>query len=414
VQEQQEIDVISILMMTRDTYPTYDTMLETVFTDILPEQGYDVTWLMPSRTVSQRTAIRWNKTTVYLFPAPVNPGGIKAYVRETICWLKLLVFAFGLLRQQHFDIVQTRAKTSAQLFAWAFSKLTRVKHVTQHDYPHPERAVADAREEQRKMRWLNILLARVQIMFRGWIFRHSDLVLAISDEMRRQLIASGVRADRVITFPMGTDCPPDPDPVCVTRLRTKLALDRFPVVIYFGVIHLSRKLDFVIRVAARVNRDQPLTRWLFVGYGNDPARSELVKLAREAGLSEAVIFTGPVPRSEVPAYFCLADVSVSPIPITPVYWLSSPSKNIESLANGCPVVATNIPDQAQVISESGGGMIVAYEESAFASAICRVLADRDLRASMGQRGKAYVRQNRSYAVLTGQLDARYRKLLAKS
>jgi glycosyltransferase involved in cell wall biosynthesis len=412
VREKQENDVISILMITRDTYPTYDTMLETVFTVILPERGYDMTWLMLSSEVSQRTATQWNKSTVYLFPAPVNSTGISAYARETLCWVKLLAFATSLLYRKRFDIIQTRSKTSAQLFAWMASRLTRVKHVTQHDYPHPEQAVMESREGRRTMPRLNILHARVQLMLRDWIFRHSDLVLAISDEMRRQLIASGVSAQRVITFPMGTDCPPDPDPADITRLRTKLKLDGFPVVVYFGVIHPSRQLDFVIRVASRVNLDHPQTRWLFVGYGSDSERLKLEHTAKVTGLSDRIIFTGPVPRSDVPAYFSLADLSVSPIPITPIYWLSSPSKNIDALANGCPVVATNIPDQESVISESEGGIIAAFEESAFASAISTILANDDLGVAMGQRGKAYVRQNRSYEFLTGQLDRRYRKLLA--
>ena len=97
--------------------------------------------------------------------------------------------------------------------------------------------------------------------------------------MRRQLIALGVQAHRVVTFPMGNDCPPDPDPALMTQIRTKLKLSNLPVVIYFGVIHPSLQLDFVISVASKVNLEQPLTRWLFVGYGSASERSSLVQLA---------------------------------------------------------------------------------------------------------------------------------------
>jgi glycosyltransferase involved in cell wall biosynthesis len=399
-------------MITRDYYPTYDTMLESVFTEMLPDCGYEITWLMPSRTITKRTVVYWNKAEVFLFPVPANPHGLYAFAMETCAWVRLLVFAGRLLRRKHFDIIQTRTKILAEVFAWVVSKLTRIKHVSQFDYPHPEQTIKVAREERIKNSRLHILHAHLQIFLRDWVYRHTELVLAISDEMRRQLIASGVRSDRVVTFPMGTDCPPDPTTALMARLRVNLKLKNFPVVIYFGVIHPIRQLDFVIRVASRVKTKQPLTRWLFVGYGSEVEKSRLMQLAQEQGLAGQVLFTGPVPRAEVPAYFSLANVSVSPIPISPIYWLSSPSKNIDSLANDCPVVGTNIPDQAKVISESGGGIIVPFEEQAFATAVCKLLGNQKLAQEMGQQGKAYVRKYRSYKYLSKRLDEQYQELLA--
>ncbi len=403
----------SILMISGDEYPTYDTMLETVFTSILPEHGYEITWLMPSRTVTSRSVVAWNEAEVFLFPIPSNSQGLRATIRESICWLKLLIFATKLIRHKRFDIIQTRGKVMAQVFAWAVSKFTRMNCVYQFGFPEPEMILVEVSEGRRKMPWLNKQRARIGIFLRDWINRHSDLVLAISDEMRRQLIERGVRPEQVIAFPMGTDCPPDPDAVLVAQLRQKFKLDNVGVVIYFGVLSRRRNLDFLIRVASIVNRERPLTRWLFVGYENGTESSRLMQLARDEGLADVVTFTGPVPRSEVPAYISLANLSVSPIPTTPVFWLSSPSKAIDALANGCPVVGTDIPDQAIIFSASGGGMTAPFEEQAFASAIDRLLGDPDLASSMGKRGKAYVRQYRSYQYLTKRLDQHYLRLLEK-
>jgi glycosyltransferase involved in cell wall biosynthesis len=84
---------------------------------------------------------------------------------------------------------------------------------------------------------------------------------------------------------------------------------------------------------------------------------------------------------------------------------------VESLAMGCPVVATNIPDQEFLISKSNGGIISPFEEEAFADAICKILNNSDMAAKMGESGRAFVRQYRSYKFLTNQLDKRYQALL---
>jgi len=405
----------SILMIPQKYFPSQQAMLETVYSRLLPERGYQVSWLMLSAEVSQPARTTWNGTRAYLFPVLRRTAsietGLRAWAIEKVSWLRLLWFAVLLSRREHFDIVQVRNAVSAGVVAWLIARFTPARFVYQFSYPIPESSIQAAREGRKRLRYLRIGFGHAQIALRNWLLRRADLVLAISDEMRRQLLALGVQRERVFAFPMGTECPPEPDTAHVSQLRNRLGLDGCPVVIYLGTISRERRLDFLVRVAARVRRHHPSVRWLFVGPAHNEEDARLMREAQEAGVADAFVFTGKVPRSETPAYLSLADISVSPIPPIPLYWVSSPTKVVESLAMACPVVATEIPDQVTVISESGGGLIAPYEEEAFASAICELLSDPAKAAEMGQAGRAYVRRYRSYEYLADQIDRRYQQLL---
>jgi glycosyltransferase involved in cell wall biosynthesis len=88
--------------------------------------------------------------------------------------------------------------------------------------------------------------------------------------------------------------------------------------------------------------------------------------------------------------------------------MASPTKAVEYMALGLPVVANDNPDQQQVIAESGAGLCVPMTAEAFANATLALLDDNKLRANMSALGKAYVAQQRSYQQLANALAAEYK------
>ena len=101
-----------------------------------------------------------------------------------------------------------------------------------------------------------------------------------------------------------------------------------------------------------------------------------------------------------------ADVCVSPFFPTPVLQSASPTKLVEYLALGKPVVANDHPEQRRVIEESGGGICVPYAETAFASAIVHLLQNPAQAREMGERGRLYVRTHRAYPVIADAVEQR--------
>lgn len=398
----------SILMIPQKHFPCQEAMLDTVYSRLLPVRGYRVTWLMLSTQVHRPERTTWHGTSVYLFPVPDRGGGS---VAEKASWLRMLAFAARLVRRERFDVIQVRNAVTAGWLAWLLARLTPARFVYQFTFPGPEAGLQAAREGRKRLPWLRIPAYRAQIALRTWLLRRADLVLAMSDQMRGELVGSGICPERVMSFPMGTECPPDPEGNQVAQLRKTLGLDHHPVVLYFGTIAPERQLDFLVRVADRVRRKHPSARWLLLGFGPETEVSRLKRLASEIGVADTILFSDSVPRSEVPSYLALATLTVSPVPPVSLFWISSPTKMVESLAMGCPVVATDIPDQAKLARDSGGGLVVPFEEDAFAEAVSCLLSQPETARQMGQKGRDYVRTFRSYKYLTRQIDRRYRMLL---
>jgi glycosyltransferase involved in cell wall biosynthesis len=109
-------------------------------------------------------------------------------------------------------------------------------------------------------------------------------------------------------------------------------------------------------------------------------------------------------------YVARAAVAVSPFYPIPILRSTSPTKLVEYMAMGKPVVANDHPEQRKVIVESGGGICVAYDEAAFADAVVELLSNPDKASIMGRRGRRYVEEYRSYAVLADQVEQRYLEL----
>lgn len=146
--------------------------------------------------------------------------------------------------------------------------------------------------------------------------------------------------------------------------------------------------------------------------GGEPAEIDTLKREYERlGIAESVVFTGRVPRAEVPEYIAAAQVGLSPIPPIPLYWISSPTKLVETMGMARPVVANDIPEQRALLVASGGGRLVPYEEGAFAAAILELFNNPEAAQRMGRAGYNLVQRERTYQAMAQRLEDLLRRLM---
>ena len=125
--------------------------------------------------------------------------------------------------------------------------------------------------------------------------------------------------------------------------------------------------------------------------------------------------TGFLPRATALTRLREADVCISPFFPTPVLLSTSPTKLVEYLALGLPVIANDHPEQRLILRESRAGVCVPWGARHFARAV-RWLAHRSLaeRRSMGERGRNWVRANRTYDRIADKVEKTYLNLLVQS
>ena len=314
--------------------------------------------------------------------------------------------------QQHFDIVQVRNELAGAYAALALRAEYGIPFVYQLSFPLVEPDIVQPGMHGPILRARHALTSVKRIAQRR-VLESADLVLAISDRMRDDLIAGGLPPERVMSFPLGFEHIDGAGSEDGLRIREELGIQGRPTLIYVGALDRMRRLDFLLDSMLRVRRELPSAVLLLLGsarYENDLRwlRGQIA----ERGLEGTVRLLDAVPRAVVPQYFMAATLSVAPIPPIPAYLVSSPTKVVESLGLGIPVVANEeIPDQLSIISESGGGSCVPYTPAAFAAAILSYLRAPDAARMTGQRGREYILRTRSYDNLAGLVETRYRELL---
>jgi glycosyltransferase involved in cell wall biosynthesis len=225
------------------------------------------------------------------------------------------------------------------------------------------------------------------------------------------LVTVGVSPGRIEVFSLGAEHFRRSPASRVRALRGRLGLGDDPVVLYAGSIAPGRRLDVLVRTAALVLTYHPAARFVIVGKASEGEDARLRALAVELGVADRVHVLPPVPRSEVTTFVSAASVVVSPVPPTDLYRVSSPTKAVEALALACPAVVTPIRDQAELVRASGGGRVAAFEPETFAAAVSGVLSDPAAARKMGEAGRRYVREHRSYDVLARSVEDRYQRLL---
>jgi glycosyltransferase involved in cell wall biosynthesis len=123
---------------------------------------------------------------------------------------------------------------------------------------------------------------------------------------------------------------------------------------------------------------------VFVFAGDGPERPTLEAMARDLGVRERVRFLGE--RSDVPDLLAACDVFV-----LPSLYEGLPISVLEAMAARRPVVATAIGGTDEAVAEGETGLLVPpADPPSLAAALRRLLADGELRARLGQAGRARV------------------------
>ena len=225
------------------------------------------------------------------------------------------------------------------------------------------------------------------------LYAHAAAIVTVAQGARTWLIErKSVPAAKVHCIPNGVD--PErfaPAPEAAAAVRRRLGLDGKFVVGYIGNHGLGQRLEAVID-AARLLRPDSGAHFLFVGDGADKAR--VAARAAEARLDN-VTFVPPCSRDEVPAFYQAADVCLVPLADIPSFRNTIPSKVFEMLGSGRPVIGALRGEGAEVITRSGGGMVVAPADSAALAGAVRQLQalTAEQRGALGSQGRRFVAEN---------------------
>ena len=212
-----------------------------------------------------------------------------------------------------------------------------------------------------------------------WAYRHSAAVTVPTEGMVRLLDARPSARGRVVHMPPAVDLerfagvPPAPG---APPLR----------VLYAGTLGLAHGLGTLI-TAARLAGPETVHVTIAGGGAEAGALARQVAAERIANVE----LLGPVAAARVPGLFAHAHAGVVMLRDRDLFADALPTKLLECLAAGRPVLAAVRGQAATLVDRSGAGIAVPPEDPrALAQAFGALASDRGVRERMGSAGRALV------------------------
>ncbi|MFC9594570.1 glycosyltransferase family 4 protein [Streptomyces sp. NPDC056944] len=228
-------------------------------------------------------------------------------------------------------------------------------------------------------------------------------------EYTRSRIATALTpaaADRMVQLPPGVDEKTFHPGSGGDEVRARLGLSDRPVVVCVSRLVPRKGQDTLIRALPQILRRVPDAVLLIVGGG--PYEKDLRRLAAETGVAGSVRFTGAVPWAELPAHYGAGDVFAMPCR-TRRGGLDVEGLGIvylEASATGLPVVAGDSGGAPDAVLDGETGWVVRGESAEdTADRVTTLLLDPELRARMGERGRAWVEEKWRWDLLAERLRA---------
>lgn len=394
-----------LLIVTRDRFPPFRVDLTELFSRWLTPQ-FDIDWVMErdGKGVAEASAGR--------------PGERFLTSRRGVFWL-ILQLRHGLRAARgEVDLVQVRdAAFSAAFFSLAARAGGR-PFVYWMSYPMAEgyryRARRQTPSEAPLLRLARFAYgAAAALVLDRFVLPLASHVFVQSERMKADVAAKGVPPERMTAAPMGVSVdlynPATIPPTDYPRLEGR------KVLVYVGALDPERQIQVLVGALAMIVERGVDAVLVLVGAAPEAQRLRLNDEARRRGVTDRLAFTGHLPLIQALAYVRRADVCLSPFPVQPPTYLSAtPTKLVEYLAMGRPVVASDHPDQRLVIEDSGAGLISTFTAEGFAAAIGVLLADLEAAEAMGARGPQWVAENRDYAAISKTVAEVYRRLIARN
>ncbi|WP_416405329.1 glycosyltransferase family 4 protein [Arthrobacter sp. LFS091] len=226
--------------------------------------------------------------------------------------------------------------------------------------------------------------------------RSADLVVTLGEAMKKNIVAAGVPAEKVLITPNSVGGDYLNEPVSHHDARSVLGLDSG--LLYIGTVTSLvdyEGIDDLVTAFALLAPRLPKLRLVVVGDGTSaPAlRNQVQRL----GLAGKVVFTGRVPAEQARLYHQALDVFAVPRKDLSVTRSVTPLKPVEALACARPVVASRLEALCEIVHDGVNGRVAEPSDPAgLAEVLLELLEDEGLRMRLGAAGRQGVLATRTW------------------
>jgi len=408
------MNAVRMLYLVREEFPTHRVDVDVLFGREMAGRGNAIDYVMQAASNKVPTGAQpWHGRTVFV---GATDDGQNLLGRFRKVWFS---FWHDLASLRHasskrYDAIQVRDKFLIAAIALPIAHLRGLKFFFWLSFPLPEDDILRAKAGTSRADFLVHMRGVVcgWLLYK-WILPRCDHAFVQSAQMREDVCAHGIDPAKVTPVPMGIAAADVAALSALGRLPSTAGETHQPVLAYLGTLNGQRRLEVLIDMLALLHRQGMQAKLLLVGDGDLPAdRLKLERRADELGVRGSLEITGFLPRAQALERMRVADICISPFFPTPVLRSTSPTKLVEYMALGMPVIANDHPEQKLVLRQSRAGLCVPWGAKYFARAVRALMSlSAERRTEMGQRGLAWVRENRTYTRIADDVEGKYVSLL---
>ncbi|MGQ9504972.1 MAG: glycosyltransferase family 4 protein [Thermogutta sp.] len=205
-------------------------------------------------------------------------------------------------------------------------------------------------------------ILRVLQLLEKWMYHAADHIVTVGEGYRRNILTKVNLPERVSVITNGVDLtkfqPRQADP----ELRRMWGGEGKFVCAYVGTIGMAHGLDVVLEAAVRL-RDQGREDVVFWLVGEGARKAELEAEAKRRGLDGRIVFTGRLPKEEMPRVLASADCCLVHLKKTELFETVIPSKIFEMMAMGKPIIMGVGGEALKIVEEAGAGLAMEPESA---------------------------------------------------
>ena len=209
----------------------------------------------------------------------------------------------------------------------------------------------------------------------------ANAVITISQNSKRDIVRYlRVNPAKITVIYPGVGehfCPGDPGK-CQDTVRQRFGTDRF--LLFPGGIAKNKNIEGALHAFAHFRQLGGTQNLIITGRGEPHYVLSLRRVARRLKIDEQIIWTGCLDRDELPVFYRAADATLYPslyegfgLPI------------LESMACGCPVVASNTSSLPEAAGDAAV-LVDPRDTTAMARALREVVTNLALRQTLIERG----------------------------
>jgi len=241
------------------------------------------------------------------------------------------------------------------------------------------------------------------------VMQQANAITTLSETMKNEIIKRGISSEKIYLTPNAVSDNLLQINKSPSQARLEIGLSELPTFGIISTLYPFENTSLLIAALEKLEDSGRQAQLVIVGDG--PDLLAVKDRAYKSRVKNRIYFFGRIPNKQISSYYQALDVFCVPRTRSRVTELVTPLKPLEAMALNRPVLASNLPALAELISSGETGLLVEPDSlSALTDSLDRLLYDSDYRMTLSSKAREWVAANRTWSQVAQTYRQVYQQL----